>query len=121
MSYELVLTFDTLPKLYSGKQGSWQASWGETKRWRHRVAEQLNWKRGRPQTPLARATISCVRASSQEPDGENLAWSFKPIIDALVREHVLVDDDPGRLERHYAWVPAAPGHSHIQVSVKEVE
>lgn len=119
IAYERVFTFDALPKLQTG-QGYWTTAAGERKRWKRRVAEMLNIKRARPPEPLQLAYVIFLRASSVEPDDDNLSISFKGVRDAFVTERVLSADDPQHLISEYHWVQAKPRHGHIVVAIKEV-
>jgi len=114
--YERLFTFDVLPKLQTG-QGYWRGSWGERKRWRKRVAEMLMIKRARPERPLDHAVVQCHRFSAQEPDLDNLTISFKGVVDAFVKEGVLVDDSPRHADLHFYWSHAPRGHGHIQIAI----
>ncbi len=120
MTYNRLFTFDFLPKLQTGL-GHWKGSWGERKRIRRRVAEMLMIKRARPPEPLDFAVVACVRCSTTEPDVDNLAISFKGVVDSFVKEGVLQDDSPRHARLVYSWEKAQRGHGGIMVHIVEEE
>jgi len=105
--YSLTIELPNAPELQvAGSRGHWAA--------RHRAA--AGWKRlvqyaaraeGLPEKPLRSATIVCTRRSSREPDRDNLAASFVPLINGLKPSHgyagVIYDDQPGCVEVGYRW------------------
>lgn len=85
----------------------------------------------RPPEPLSRASIVCTRRSSVEPDFENLAASFKPVVDALCtsrrhgtrfvhRAEIIEDDKPSVLSRDYAWELASPNEGGIRLALDQL-
>ncbi len=69
---------------------------------------------------LKRATGTFTRHSAREPDFENLAYSFKEIIDALVKLDILEDDAPTNLTRTYGWEKAKPSSGKVTILLEEV-
>jgi len=99
----------------------WSVAHREAKEWHAAVASgMLLTGQKRPKKPLQKARGVFVRHSAKEPDFENLAQSFKPIIDGLVKHGVLEDDAPKNLERDYQWQKAKRGEGHIEIIVESV-
>lgn len=117
--YTLRFTVPRLPLLNSAAHRRWSVLHREAQEWRTFIAVCVG--RRAPLRPLERARVVCTRRSTREPDADNLAWSFKPIFDALVRSGVLVDDSPVCvIERTYHWEPAPRGAGSIVIVVEEV-
>lgn len=57
----------------------------------------------RPAAPLAHARVVLTRHSRRAPDPDNLAASWKPVLDGLVRARVLLDDSPAHVELASRW------------------
>ena len=77
----------------------------------------------RPLQPLERATLSCTRfsAARRAPDFENLAASFKPILDGLTIALVLVDDNQDVIgQPQYHWENCPRGEGRVVIEVTEV-
>lgn len=119
--YSLLLTFDDLPDLQADVMQKWARS-KYRKMWRERVYWAVRQATGIPPEPLEYASIHCIRQSAQVPDRANLAYSFKPILDALIKgkgkANVLVDDEPQvLLHEHYSWMLCSPHKGRIIVRV----
>ena len=97
---------------------------------RHRAA--AGWKKmvqlaakaeGLPKVPLGRARVVCTRRSSAPPDQDNLAASFKPIIDAMKPQAgyrgVIQDDSPDYVTCEYHW-ERERSRQGIRIEVYEV-
>lgn len=79
---------------------------------------------GKPHAPLELARVVLTRCSASEPDPDNLAASFKPVVDALVAAGVLSGDEPHRFEGRrpeYRWEPAPRHQGRVRVEVEERE
>jgi len=110
-----------LPKLQAGK-GHWRAVHAERQGWHRRVAEAVMVERARPKLTLQRARIVCTRHSFAQPDFENLAHSFKALLDGFVKCGVLQDDNPLVLvDQEYRWEPAPRGGSFLTVLIEEIQ
>lgn len=74
----------------------------------------------KPPQPLNSYSLECLRSSSSEPDYDGLVLSFKPVIDALVRNGILADD---KLSNSGAWQvywsKAKPKKGFISITVTE--
>lgn len=121
--YRLILEVPELPELPQ-KRRHWTHHKRAADNWRLLVRALVNVQR-RPDKPLRRAMIVCTRRSAREPDYDNLAASFKPVVDALclstsklTRSDVLVDDSPRVLEREYRWEPTS-GTGSIRIDLWE--
>lgn len=101
----------------------------DTKHWRFRQKERVNWrmlvasKVGRmgPAVPLERARLRLTRHSTTRPDPDNLAMSFKAVVDGLVSCGVLRDDSSDVIGTpDYRWEKAKRGEGHVTIEVWEV-
>lgn len=118
--YRLELRINGLPKVITnGAQGSWKASHFHKKKWKRAVAFAVRYQT--PEKPLTSARVECVRYSSVRPDRDNLAASFKSILDGLVEARVLEDDSDEIIkEIKYRWEKTKPGGGFITITVEEV-
>lgn len=92
MSYILELHIQILPRLPNQLLGArWQTRAGHAKKWRDIIAKEVALA-GRPDSPLKRAKLRCVRKSTQRADYDGIVGSFKACIDSLVKCGVLIDD-----------------------------
>jgi Holliday junction resolvase RusA-like endonuclease len=67
-------------------------------------------------TGKRRVTLTRVYAGRQkERDADNLAGGMKAIVDALVREGLLIDDAPRFAEIHHAQVRGEPTGLRIEI------
>lgn len=123
MPYLLDFTIPGLPDLQAAAaKGHWRARHAETKRWHDRVRAIVLGDHYLPDKPLERARVHCERHSSREPDWDNLAASFKPIIDGLTRCGVLEDDKPSVIgSPNFEWHAAKRGDGKIRVVVREID
>jgi Holliday junction resolvase RusA-like endonuclease len=116
-SYVLMFSVPILPPMNtSATRRHWAVHHRAVKQWRAIVAAATAGLR--PEKPLQRSRVTLVRLSSVEPDHENLAMSFKPVLDALVHCGVLVDDGPAHVERVYRWEKVAPRRGMVGVRVE---
>ena len=119
MSYRLHLTIHELPRLQADTLSKWARA-KERKDWHKAVAQHVVISGGRPKSPLEKAVLRCVRHSAHQPDYANLVYSFKPVVDGLVKCDVLRDDKPSVLvDEAYEWSKAARGDGRIEVVVEE--
>lgn len=118
MSYYFFFQIPGLPKTTNGSHGSWQKAAGERKKWRSLSCRSA--ERNRPPNPLARAKLTLTRCSSNKPDLDNLAISFKGIVDGLKDARIIVDDSDDFVERKYLWEKAPRGEGKITVAIEEI-
>ena len=82
------------PSLNLGHGSHWSRKHKLRKRWGWLIKAALNsagvWDRPK----LSRATITVERYGPRLLDDENLRAGFKPAMDALVAEGILLDDNP---------------------------
>lgn len=75
----------------------------------------------RPNKPLEKAKITCIRYSSAEPDFDNLAISFKSAIDGLRDAGIILDDKKKNIGMTtYMWEKTPPGAGKIKIIVEEM-
>ncbi len=71
--------------------------------------------------PMTKARLTLTRYSSVEMDADNLAASFKFVVDGLVKAGVILDDKPSVIgQPQYFWKKTTPKNGHITVRVEEV-
>lgn len=121
MAYELRIRLEGLPKTTNTMSGMhWAAKMAHAKRWKRAVWQEVL-RQGRPSEPLKHAKLRLVRRSSQAPDFDGLASSFKHLIDGLVESRVLLND---KLENigmpEYVWEKCPRSDGHVLVEVTEV-
>lgn len=118
--YSLEFRIEGLPKILSnGSHGHWAKAHGEKKKWRKLVAQAIG--ANLPKLPLKVAACEFLRASSVEPDSDNLCISFKSCRDALVEWGVIENDKPSNMPGvRYLWQKAKPGKGFIKISVREI-
>ena len=109
-----------LPKMNTShtRGRHWSVGHREAKYWVGRLYLEIQGRK--PKRPLKRARGTFTRHSSREPDYENLAYSFKEIVDALVKLDVLEDDAPKNLERMYRWEKGRGGDGKVTIHLEEL-
>lgn len=82
--------FDILPIPLNKKLRShrWKLL-NETRSWQALVYQQLKTK---PRRPLSKCKITIVRHYFRELDYDGLVGSLKPVVDALVKNGIIIDD-----------------------------
>src|SRR6185437_3610824 len=113
--YTLAFELLGLPKVPNELLGAhWRVRAGHAKRWERAVWAKC-WHL-KPNTPLIKASLVLTRCSARSPDFDNLALSFKPVVDALVKCGVIVDDTPAVIgQPTYKHERARPGRGLIRV------
>ncbi len=118
--YSIDLEFDVLPDTQADVQQLRTRS-KYRKDWYERVYWEVYQKGKRPAEPLELAAIYGVRHSSQQPDRINLWYSFKPLVDGLIRAGVIKDDAPRYLaSEHYSWEWVPKGEAWVSLRVVEI-
>ena len=119
--YHLKISIPGLPSLQSGAFGHWRARRKHDHMWKDLVWLETRGKL--PGDPLKRAIVVCTRfsAARKAPDFENLAASFKPILDGLQIANVIVDDAQDVIgQPQYHWVKCGRGEGKVVIEVSEV-
>lgn len=89
--------------------------------WEMIVLAHVMGQRVMPVPSLARARITLTRRSSVEPDADNLRFSWKPVLDALKRCGIILDDKPAVIGTPVCiWEKAKPKQGSITVLVEEI-
>jgi Holliday junction resolvase RusA-like endonuclease len=118
MTYSLQFQINALPKIPSnGSHGHWSVIASQKKKWRALTIAAIGYRR--PTKPLNKATITLTRHSSMRPDMDNLAISFKPVMDGIVAAEVVTDDSPEFVKVNWLWQSARPGSGFITASIVE--
>ena len=121
--YRLMFELELLPTIDPNAHRNWGARSRETKHIRG-VIDMVCRLKGLPQEPLTSAHVRMTRFSASQPDGDNLADSFKAVLDALkewvvpgkVRgAGVISDDDPDTVQLEYVWKRRKRGHIMVEV------
>jgi Holliday junction resolvase RusA-like endonuclease len=106
-----------LPNKIDGRH--WKTRWYHNVKWKKKVTEAL--VGNIPMKPFTRARIECIRFTSKQPDFDNLAKSFKPILDALVENRIIIDDNPNVIGAPtYTWTRGTPGDGCIKIKIEQV-
>jgi hypothetical protein len=121
VTYALSIELPGLPPCNTASNNHWRVRARHNRRWRLDTILAAK-AAGLPPKPLWRATVTCTRHSSREPDFENLAHSFKPCLDALTVRNggapVLVDDSQEVIgQPTYLWEKAPPKEGRITLEV----
>jgi Holliday junction resolvase RusA-like endonuclease len=97
----------------------WGARERYNKKWERLVWAHV-WPR-KPEQPLARAKVTLTRHSVRKMDADNCRLSFKPIMDALVKYGVLLDDTVAVVGEPVVIQEKAPlRQKSIRVRVEEI-
>lgn len=100
-------------------RSNWRVRIGHTNTWKKKVFFEV--AKLKPHSPLKRAQLTLVRASSKEPDFDGLVSCFKPIIDALVEADILENDRTENIgQPTYRWEKCGTGNGHVVVRVEEI-
>lgn len=116
--YSLEFEIAGLPPTTNGSHGGWRSTAAVKKKWR-RLTE-IAVASTKPAEPLNKVRVTFTRYSSQEPDDDNLAISFKSIRDGLKHAGVIVDDAPKNLSARYFWERVKVGQGKVKVFIEEV-
>lgn len=117
MTYRLEIEIAGLPDLQSLRYAHWRTRHRHDREWKYLVDGHAQAK-GLPPEPLESAHLELVRYSTREPDTENLANSFKALVDAL-KGTVIVDDSPRHVSREYRWERVGPREGRVRLIVTE--
>ena len=118
--YRLQFDIPGLPDTPNRKQNaSWKSTHFRAKKWKDWVGVRCLGRK--PVKPLPRARLVLTRHSSVEPDPDNLAASFKPVIDGLRYAGVIENDRSANVQIQLTWRLAPASMGKISVEVEEVE
>ncbi|MEY5061664.1 MAG: hypothetical protein RIS45_1585 [Planctomycetota bacterium] len=118
----LDLVIHGLPSCNSAAAVHWRKRHAERQAWKSHVTGAVLAKLGRfPSKPLERARVTLTRCSSQEPDADNLASSFKFVLDGLKLAGVIEDDKPSCIGTpEFRWEKTGPKVGCVRIRVEEV-
>lgn len=116
MTYALDIELDILPSVNSADH----THWCTRNRERNLLFDLIRGytMRNRPKEPLPKARVRLTRFSSVEPDPDNLAASWKFVLDGLKFAKIIEDDKRsviGQPGSH--WSKAKPKHGKIRIEV----
>lgn len=118
MTYRIEFRLDGLPPMENGHK-HWAVAGKARRDWRGRTRMRVFMQR--PPTPLTSVKIVCTRFSSVEPDRDNLARSFKSVIDGLKDGGIILDDRPSIVKEFISlWERAPKGKGAISICVEEL-
>jgi Holliday junction resolvase RusA-like endonuclease len=116
--YRLEIELIGLPPLENGHK-HWAVAGKLRREWRNRA--KLRCFMQRPMTPLTSVKIVCTRFSSVEPDRDNLARSFKSVIDGLKDAGIIKDDKPSIVKEFVPlWQKAPKKNGRVVIVVEEI-
>jgi hypothetical protein len=119
MTYSLEIKIQDLPDLPNRLFSQhWTARHKHNKKWHTLVALAVGHKA--PDKPLTKARLTLTRHSCRAPDPDNLAASFKPVIDGLRYALVIADDNPNVVSLEFHQERAGIKKGFITVRVDEV-
>ena len=119
MKLTFKLTRDKLPGMNTAHtRRHWAVAHKEARNWRDWIWWAL---RGAglktSQMPLQNVSVVLTRHSQKEPDFDNMVYSWKPVVDALVSNDIIEDDAPKYLKREYRWEFAKARHGHVTIKI----
>lgn len=121
--YVLRMDIQGLPQRYNTVSGRhWALRAKEAKKWHQRLLGRMITQRVMPPPhPLKRAKIRLTRFSSRPPDYDGLVQSFKPVIDALIKTLIIVDDNMDVIGKpEYNWERSPSKMGKIFIEVEEI-
>lgn len=118
MTYRKKIELKGLPKTTnSGGRSHWAVKAKEARKWKTYVLATIG--NDKPDSPLKKAKLTCLRASSVEPDFDGLVSSFKHIIDGLKAAGVIEDDKPSVIgQPKFKWMKVAPGNGFCVITIE---
>ena len=120
-SFETTLTIQGLPKTPNELRfRKWYITTTHDKKWKRKISESILFsEKQKPEKPLEKVKIYFERHSSKQPDFDNLVGSFKPILDALVENGIIIDDAMKHMEvQNYKWIKCCPKKGHIVIRIE---
>lgn len=118
---KLELTIPGLPSCNSAAAPGWRARHAERQLWKSKVMGAVLMDLGRRPKPMAKAHVTLTRCSTTEPDADNLAGSFKFVLDGLVLACVIEDDSPQCIVKFESrWEKAKRGEGRVRIVVESV-
>jgi len=120
VTYSIAFDLYELPKTQPDTFPNRFARTNYRKKWHRWVWESVLAAGGAPAAPLERAAVTCVRHSAREPDPDNLAYSFKVVLDGLKHAGVIRDDRRAVVGAPvYIWEWTKPKYGRITIGVRE--
>jgi len=111
------LFIPVLPKLPNTLLGSsWYVRSTHARKWRRYIGEAL--MEFQPVKKLQFAYVTLTRCSPRSCDFDGLVGSFKPVLDALVKNFAIEDDDPVHVSVEYEWQKTARKEQGIKITVE---
>lgn len=119
----IILEIPGLPKLPNETlYRHWRVKQTEAKKWKGLVVNAVRFEQNLPAIPFKLAKVSLTRFSAREPDCDNLAASFKHVLDGLVEAGVIIDDKPSYIGQPiFLWQKAKQREGKIKVVVEEIK
>ena len=91
MPYSITFEVHTMPLTLNEVMGKhWRARHTNFEKVKSEIGARLTGLK--PKTPLKSISVKILRMSSGTLDPDNLYFTCKPVLDALVREGVMIDD-----------------------------
>ncbi len=114
--YALSIELDILPRINSADNVN---RWKRAKE-RDQIKAMIRGytMQNKPRSPLKKARVRLTRFSSREPDCDNLAHSFKHVLDGLTFAGIIRDDRPSVIgSPEFVWATAPPRRGKIRIEV----
>lgn len=107
---ELPLTINRMGNMHWAKRAKYVKDW--------HMKVRLAIGQNVPKLPLQKAKLTLTRHSDREPDFDNLAHSFKCVIDGLTNAGIILDDKPSIIgSPTFRWKKAKRNEGFISVEV----
>ena len=118
--YKLFFELPGLPKTTNGSHGNWRAAAAERRKWRKASTSRAY--PYKPSSPLLKCRLTLTRCSTTKPDIDNLAISFKGVVDGL-KDAMIIHDDTDKvvIERYYLHEKAPRNKGKICILIEEIK
>lgn len=117
----IFLVIPGLPKILSNARLHWAVKAKENAVWRQCTAMLCRASMVKLQgvVPFSFANITFTRVSSNEPDFDNLAISFKAVLDGLKDSAIIWDDKSKFVNVSYRWEKGPMKGGYIRIEIEE--
>lgn len=116
-AYSVEVEIRGLPIVLANSRLHWARKAKEIGKWKAAVKNALMGMT--PSEPLTKAKITLTRCSSIEPDFDNLAGSFKGVLDGLKEAGVILDDRQSVIGcPEFKWEKTSPRAGRIRIKVE---
>lgn len=118
MKYYHRIKIKGYPPLPNNAGKHWAQVNASRKTWHRLTAAAITHK---PDQPIEKCKVICIKYSSRKCDFDGLVYSFKPVIDGLVLVGIIKDDDMDTIvQREYHWVKVKEVDSFVTIQIEEL-